>query len=121
MTRSADVAIVGGGIVGLAMAKALLTRHPGLSVVAFDKEQGLGEHASGRNSGVIHAGFYYAPDSLKAALTRRGNKLLHEFCEDHGIPVRRCGKVVVTTDDRQVDRPCSRCTSGDLPTASMWN
>ena len=112
MTRSADVAIVGGGIVGLAMAKALLTRHPGLSVVVFDKEQGLGEHASGRNSGVIHAGFYYAPDSLKAALTRRGNELLHEFCEDHAIPVRRCGKVVVTTDDRQGTGPAVAVRAG---------
>lgn len=95
MTRTADVAIVGGGIVGLAMAHAVLERHPGLRVVVFEKETSLGEHASGRNSGVLHAGFYYAPDTLKAALTRRGNHLLSAFCDEHGVRVRRCGKVVV--------------------------
>jgi L-2-hydroxyglutarate oxidase len=102
VNRTADVAIVGGGIVGLAMAHALLERHPSLDVVVFDKETLLGEHASGRNSGVLHAGFYYAPDSLKAALTRRGNQLLHEFCDARGVPVRRCGKVVVTTSEDEL-------------------
>ena len=97
MTRTADVAIVGGGIVGLAMAHAILERHPGLEVVVFEKEPKLGEHASGRNSGVLHAGFYYAPESLKAALTRRGNQLLHSFCDEHGVSVRSCGKVVVAS------------------------
>jgi L-2-hydroxyglutarate oxidase LhgO len=97
MTRSADVAIVGGGIVGLAMARAVLAARPGLDVVVLEKEPELGAHASGRNSGVLHAGFYYAPDSLKAMLTRRGNGLLREFCEEHGVPVRECGKVVVTS------------------------
>jgi (S)-2-hydroxyglutarate dehydrogenase len=101
-TRTADVGIVGGGIVGLAMAHALLARHPGLDVVVLDKEPHLGAHASGRNSGVLHAGFYYAPDSLKAALTRRGNQLLHEFCDAHGVTVRRCGKVVVTTSEDEL-------------------
>ncbi len=100
--RTADVGIVGGGIVGLAMAHALLQRHPGMDVVVFDKEPHLGAHASGRNSGVLHAGFYYAPDSLKAALTRRGNQLLHEFCDTHGVAVRRCGKVVVTTSEEEL-------------------
>ena len=97
MTRTADVAIVGGGIVGLAMAHAILERHPGLEVVVFEKEPKLGEHASGRNSGVLHAGFYYAPESLKAALTRRGNQLLHSFCDEHAVAVRSCGKVVVAS------------------------
>ena len=102
MTRTADVAIVGGGIVGLAMADAILGRHPGLRVVVLEKESHLGEHASGRNSGVLHAGFYYAPDTLKAALTRRGNQLLHEFCEAHGVTLRRCGKVVVTASEDEL-------------------
>lgn len=102
MRRTADVAIVGGGIVGLAMAHALLEHNPGLNVVVFDKEDHLGAHASGRNSGVLHAGFYYAPDSLKAALTRRGNQLLHEFCATHDVPVRRCGKVVVATSEAEL-------------------
>lgn len=103
MTRTADVAIVGGGIVGLAMAKALLDARPGLDVVVLEKEPELGAHASGRNSGVLHAGFYYAPDSLKARLTRRGNQLLREFCEAHEVAVRACGKVVVASRVEELD------------------
>ncbi|MBI1350651.1 MAG: L-2-hydroxyglutarate oxidase [Actinomycetales bacterium] len=95
-----DVAVVGGGIVGLAIADALLARHPDLGVVVHDKEPHLAAHGSGRNSGVLHAGFYYSPDSLKARLTRRGNAMLREFCEERGVPVRDTGKVVVT---RSVD------------------
>ena len=102
--RSADVAVIGGGIVGLALADAWLAAHPGSSVVVFDKEERLAEHASGRNSGVLHAGFYYAPDSLKAQLTRRGNQLLRAFCAERGVPVRETGKVVVTTSPAQVSR-----------------
>jgi (S)-2-hydroxyglutarate dehydrogenase len=92
VTSTADVVVIGAGIVGLALADALLAARPGSSVVVLDKEHRLGAHASGRNSGVLHAGFYYTPDSLKARLTRRGNVLLHEFCDQHGVPVRRCGK-----------------------------
>jgi (S)-2-hydroxyglutarate dehydrogenase len=95
VTSTADVVVIGAGIVGLALADALLAARPGSSVVVLDKEHRLGAHASGRNSGVLHAGFYYTPDSLKARLTRRGNVLLHEFCDQHGVPVRRCGKLVV--------------------------
>ncbi|HEX4697878.1 MAG TPA: L-2-hydroxyglutarate oxidase [Actinomycetes bacterium] len=95
MTSTADVVVIGAGIVGLALADAMLAARPGSSVVVLDKEHRLGAHASGRNSGVLHAGFYYSPDSLKARLTRRGNILLHEFCDQHGVPVRRCGKLVV--------------------------
>jgi L-2-hydroxyglutarate oxidase LhgO len=100
--RGYDVAVIGGGIVGLALADAWLTAHPGSRVVVFDKEERLAEHASGRNSGVLHAGFYYAPDSLKAQLTRRGNQMLRAFCEERGVPVREVGKVVVTTSPEQV-------------------
>ena len=102
--RAPDVAVIGGGIVGLALADAWLAAHPGSSVVVFDKEERLAEHASGRNSGVLHAGFYYAPDSLKAQLTRRGNRLLRAFCAEHGVPVRETGKVVVTTTPEQLPR-----------------
>ncbi len=102
MGRAVDVAVVGGGVVGLAMARAILDARPGARVVVFDKEDRLGAHASGRNSGVIHAGFYYAPDSLKAGLTRRGNELLHAFCEEHAIEVRRCGKVVVAANEGEL-------------------
>ena len=98
-----DFAIVGGGVIGLAIADALLGAHPDAQVVVLDKESRLGLHASGRNSGVIHAGFYYSPDSLKAQLTRRGNVLMHEFCAERGIPVRETGKVVVATQAAQVE------------------
>ena len=97
-----DVAVIGGGIVGLALADAWLAAHPGDRVVVFDKEERLAAHASGRNSGVLHAGFYYAPDSLKAQLTRRGNQMLRAFCAEAGVPVRDTGKVVVTTSADQL-------------------
>ncbi len=95
-----DFAIIGGGIIGLTIARELATR--GADVTVFEKEPGLGMHASGRNSGVLHAGFYYAPDSLKARLTARGNRLLREFCAERDVPVHACGKVVVATNDDQL-------------------
>ncbi len=91
-----DVLIIGGGIVGLAIADELLRVHPDLDVEIHDKETSLAQHASGRNSGVLHAGFYYSPDSMKARLTRVGNSLLREFCAERGVAVRDVGKVVVT-------------------------
>lgn len=97
-----DVAIIGGGIVGLALADAWLAQRPTDHVIVFDKETELAQHASGRNSGVLHAGFYYAPDSLKARLTRDGNAQLRTFCAERGVPVRETGKVVVTQDDQQL-------------------
>lgn len=113
MTNTYDYVVIGGGIVGLAIADALLdrtgtdevdgrSRRPGPRVAVLEKEPAVGQHASGRNSGVLHAGFYYAPDSLKARLTRRGNELLHEFIRTEGLPLRACGKVVVTTADEQL-------------------
>jgi len=91
-----DVLVIGGGIVGLAIADELLRVHPDLDVEIHDKETTLAQHASGRNSGVLHAGFYYSPDSMKARLTRVGNCLLREFCAERGVAVRDVGKVVVT-------------------------
>ncbi|CAB4876010.1 unannotated protein [freshwater metagenome] len=102
MVQTADVAVIGGGVVGLALADAWLARNPGSSVVVLEKEDALAEHASGRNSGVLHAGFYYAPDSLKARLTRQGNALLREFCAERGVEVRETGKVVVTQSDDEL-------------------
>ncbi len=98
----ADVAVIGGGVVGLAIAYEFLQRNPSYRVVVFDKEADLAAHASGRNSGVLHAGFYYAPDSLKARLTRLGNELLHAFLDDNGVEIRRCGKVVVAANEEQL-------------------
>ena len=101
MNETKDVVVIGGGIIGLALADAWLQRHPGSSVLVLEKEDHLAAHASGRNSGVLHAGFYYAPDSLKARLTRQGNALLHEFCAERGVKVKETGKVVVTTSDAE--------------------
>jgi L-2-hydroxyglutarate oxidase LhgO len=118
VTRTADVVVIGGGIMGLATADALLATDPGAFVVVLEKEDHLGEHASGRNSGVLHAGFYYAPDSLKARLTRRGNVLLHEFCQGHGVAVRRCGKLVVAqaeADLPALDVLAERATANEVP------
>lgn len=86
----------------MALADSWLARNPADSVVVYDKEDRLAAHASGRNSGVLHAGFYYAPDSLKARLTREGNRMLKEFCSERGVPLRETGKVVVTTREDQL-------------------
>jgi L-2-hydroxyglutarate oxidase LhgO len=97
-----DFGVIGAGIVGLAMANRIRHIHPNATIAVFDKEQSVGEHASGRNSGVIHAGFYYSPDSLKAALTRDGNQLLRDFCSEENIRVKETGKVVVAQNPSEV-------------------
>lgn len=93
--NSYDLVIVGAGIIGLATAREWVRRHPDSRVCVLEKEPAVARHASGRNSGVLHAGFYYAADSLKARFTREGNRLMTAFCEEHGLPVNKCGKVVV--------------------------
>lgn len=103
MNPRPDLAVVGGGIVGLALADAWLAERPSDRVIVFEKETKVAEHASGRNSGVLHAGFYYAPDSLKAQLTRDGNAQLRAFCAERGVAVRETGKVVVTQDESQLE------------------
>lgn len=102
VTAPTDVAVIGGGIVGLALADALLERSPEAAVTVFEKETQLAQHASGRNSGVLHAGFYYAPDSLKARLTRQGNEMLRAFCAERVVPVRETGKVVVAQSENEL-------------------
>ena len=97
-----DFGVIGAGIVGLAMANRIRQIHPNATIAVFDKEKFVGEHASGRNSGVLHAGFYYSPDSLKAALTRDGNKLLRDFCSEENIRVNETGKVVVAQTPSEV-------------------
>ncbi|HSN05885.1 MAG TPA: L-2-hydroxyglutarate oxidase [Candidatus Angelobacter sp.] len=92
------VAVVGAGIVGLAVAREVTRRFPGAEVTVFDKEDHLAAHQTGHNSGVVHAGLYYQPGSLKAQLCRRGVPLLREFCAEHGIPFRELGKLVVALD-----------------------
>jgi L-2-hydroxyglutarate oxidase len=104
VTERYDIAIVGGGIVGLATAHRLLEQRPGIRLAILEKEPALAEHQTGRNSGVIHAGLYYAPGSLKARLCREGKDALERFCDDHGIPFERCGKLVVAVDDSELPR-----------------
>jgi L-2-hydroxyglutarate oxidase len=99
-----DVAIVGGGIVGLATAHELQRRRPGVRVVVLEKEERVGAHQTGHNSGVIHSGLYYAPGSLKARTCREGYARLLRFCGEHGIPHEVCGKVVVATEPDEVPR-----------------
>lgn len=96
--------IVGGGIVGLAIGRELTRRHPGLTVHVFEKEHRLGVHQTGHNSGVVHAGIYYRPGSLKASLCTRGRALLREFCQDRGLPYVECGKLVVAVDASELGR-----------------
>lgn len=90
-----DLLVVGGGIVGLAVARAAKLRWPKARVSVLEKEPEVGQHASGRNSGVLHAGFYYSADSLKARFCREGNRRWTEFCLERGLPILRCGKLVV--------------------------
>lgn len=99
-----DFAVVGGGLVGLASAYALLKAHPGASLVLLEKEPQVAAHQSGRNSGVLHSGIYYAPGSLKATLTAKGRKAMIEFCQRHGIAHEMCGKVILATTDEEVPR-----------------
>jgi L-2-hydroxyglutarate oxidase len=101
---SYDVAVIGGGIVALATAVALLEQFPGSGLVVLEKETGVGRHQTGHNSGVIHAGIYYAPGSLKARLCREGAEATKAFCADNGIPFETCGKLLVATTPAELER-----------------
>src|ERR671914_683462 len=97
-----DVAVAGGGIVGLAAARALALR--GMKVVLLEREDRIGAHQTTHNSGVIHAGIYYTPGSLKARLCVEGAAALYEYCAQKGITAERCGKLVVAVDERELER-----------------
>lgn len=99
-----DLVIVGGGIVGLAVARELTKRHLGASVCVLEREASVGTHQTGHNSGVIHAGVYYTPGSLKARLCVEGARELYEYCEEHSIANEACGKVIVATDASELTR-----------------
>ncbi|MBV8750574.1 MAG: L-2-hydroxyglutarate oxidase [Candidatus Eremiobacteraeota bacterium] len=99
-----DVAVVGGGIVGLATTRELLLRHPSLRIANVEKEDVWSVHQTGHNSGVIHSGIYYKPGSLKARLCTQGRKLLWEYCEAKRIPYRGVGKLIVATDESELGR-----------------
>ena len=98
------IAVVGGGILGAAVARRLLQVQPDLAVTLIEKEAALARHQTGHNSGVVHAGLYYTPGSLKARLCRRGVGLLKEFCEQHDVAYDECGKVLVALDDVEQSR-----------------
>ena len=99
-----DIAVVGGGIVGLATSRELLLRHPRLKLANVEKEPGYHRHQTGRNSGVIHSGIYYKPGSLKAKLCVEGRKLAWTYLADKGIPYKPVGKLIVATDPSELGR-----------------
>ena len=98
------VAIVGGGIVGLATAYQLLQRYPSTQLLLLEKESGPGRHQTGNNSGVLHSGLYYKPGSRKARLAVQGIRRMVEFCEQHDVPFELCGKIVVATSEEEIPR-----------------
>lgn len=112
--------VIGGGIVGLATAYRLVQERPGAEVTVVEKEQRVGAHQTGHNSGVIHAGVYYKPGSLKARLCTTGNRSMVEFCAEHGIPYQVCGKLIVATEDSELPRLRAlheRAVANGLPVA----
>ena len=104
-----NFAVIGGGIVGLSVAWQLRQRRPSDSIVVIEKEQAVARHQTGHNSGVIHAGIYYEPGSLKADFCRRGVRATVRFCKDNDIPYEQCGKLIVATG-RVCDTPSTSTT-----------
>src|SRR4051812_21936683 len=98
------IGVIGGGILGLAVARRLGELRPDAPITVFEKEHALALHQTGRNSGVVHAGVYYAPGSLKARLCRRGVELLRVYCDERQLPVEECGKLIVAIDVSELDR-----------------
>lgn len=99
-----DFAVIGGGIVGISAAMHVQRANPGASIVLLEKEEALARHQTGRNSGVIHAGVYYAPGSLKARFCREGAEAMMRFCVEHDVPLEQCGKLVVATEAEELPR-----------------
>jgi len=117
-----DFLVIGGGIIGVSIAREIRRRHPDAGVCVLEKEPECGLHASGRNSGVIHSGFYYSADSLKAKFTRAGNIALTAYCEEKKIPLNRCGKLVVARDAeelKQIDELLRRGAANGVPLESI--
>ena len=102
MSSPHSVCVVGAGIIGLAVARELAARYPGMDITVLEKEDHVAAHQTGHNSGVVHAGVYYPPGSLKAALCRRGAALTREFCQQHGVPLRQLGKMIVAARDAEL-------------------
>jgi len=103
MTEQSDYIIIGAGIIGLAIARELISRNPKASITIIEKEPDVAYHSSGRNSGVLHAGFYYSADSLMAKFTRDGNFAMKDFCRLKGLKLNECQKVVVAKDESELE------------------
>ncbi len=115
MAKNYDVAVVGGGILGLATARALQRQRPGVKLALLEKEPTLASHQTGHNSGVLHSGVYYTPGSLKAELCRRGKEQMEAFAAEHEIPHRKLGKLIVALDESELRR------LADLETRAVAN
>ncbi len=102
LSKTTDFLIIGGGVMGITLALEIKQRFTDSSVTLIEKEEKFGLHASGRNSGVLHAGFYYTADSLKARFTRDGNQAWTEYCLDKGLAINQCGKLVVARSESEV-------------------
>lgn len=117
MPKNYDFVVVGAGIVGLSIARELHARHPQQSICVLEKEPDTGKHASGRNSGVLHSGIYYAPGSMKARVSVEGRRLMTQYCDENKLPIVRAGKVILPVrpdDDRQLDILLSRAKANDV-------
>src|SRR5262245_62138929 len=95
MSRSFDFVVIGAGIIGLSLARELVHRFPAKTIAIFEKENSLGKHASGRNSGVLHSGIYYPAGSLKAKLCAQGARELASYCQENALPIQNPGKVIL--------------------------
>jgi L-2-hydroxyglutarate oxidase LhgO len=109
-----DYLIIGAGIVGLTIAYSIQKRKPEAKIVIIEKEVEIGLHASGRNSGVLHSGFYYSSNTKKAQFTKNGNAKMKAFCKEHNLKLNECGKVVVATNKKELDRMEALCERGML-------
>ena len=102
MIKHTDIAIIGGGVIGLATAYNLKKTYPKKSIIVIEKENSLSSHQTGNNSGVIHSGIYYKPGSLKAINCRKGKQALERFCKQEGVNYEQCGKVIVATSENEL-------------------
>ena len=114
--ETVDCVVVGAGVVGLAVARALALA--GREVIVLEAAEGIGTETSSRNSEVIHAGIYYPKGSLMARTCVAGRRMLYAYCAEHGVPHRNCGKLIVATNDAKRARCCNRSRAAPRPTAS---
>src|ERR1700744_3896960 len=112
LSTNKTIAVIGGGIVGLATAYRLLHRFPSTRLLLLKKESGPGRHQTGNNSGVLHCGLYYKPGSAKARLAVQGIRRMVDFCVQHSVPYELCGKIVVATEEEEIPRLLSLLERG---------